>query len=474
MRTVQNGGRRPSRALRTMIAALLAACLVAAGCSSDRATVQPDRPLTVFMQQETFDNEFRDYFDAVFPGLAVEPVYSDLPPNELYQLPDPNAELIKVIDSEQPDLIFTNDPSFYRRLADEGRLVELSGWLEASELSEEDYHPGMIATMRHNERGGLYGLSPAFNATVLYYNEDLFKRFGIDPPQAGMTWQELLRLAHRFKTGASDSEGIVGFHEMYAERPLDYIMTIARTEGLSMIDTAASKVTIDTPAWREVFNQVIEVYRQETFITQVVGTENEDGVRMIGPEDQKNADLFRQGKAAMQIGHYPDYEDVPFAWSAVSPPVSSADRTRSAGLYFYPIIAVNAGSEQQEQALEVMRYFASERLAKVKTRLMGTEFSQGTLSTHRAAVGLQADPIIDGIYRQLPVLPPLRDYVRPDTAYRDLYVQFDELLARELERVMAEETSVDEALRTIQSEGQAIFDTGEGQGHGQEQEQAEQ
>jgi len=459
--------RRPSRVPR-IIAASLAACLifVVAGCSSDRTTVEPARPLKVFMQQETFDTEFRDYFDAVFPGLAVEPVYTDLPINELYQRPDPEAELIKAIEAERPDLIFTNDPSFYRRLVHEERLVELSRWFEGAGLSEDDYHPGMIATMRHNERGGLYGLSPAFNATVLYYNEDLFKRFGIEPPRDGMTWQEVLRLAHRFKTGSTDSAGIVGFHQMYAERPLDYILTIARTEGLSMVDAASGDVTVDTPAWRAVFEQVFEVYRQETFITQVVGTVDEEGVRMIGPEDQKNADLFRQGKAAMQVGYYPNYEDVPFAWSAVSPPVSSADRTRSADLYFYPIIAVNAAGEQQEQALEVMRYFASEQLAKVKTRLMGTEYAQGALSSHRATVELQADPIVADIYRQLPALPPVRDYVRADRA---LYERFDAVLARELERVMADETTVEEALRTIQAEGQAIFDAGLPEGQESEQ-----
>jgi multiple sugar transport system substrate-binding protein len=441
---------------RAIVIVLVAFCVVtAAGCSSDHPAAEPMRPLKVMMDDYTYHNEFRDYFDAVFPGLPVEQVWTTMPDNEFYRLPDINVELIRVIDTEKPDLIFTNDPSFYRRLADEGRLVELSGWFEASGLSEEDYHPGMIETMRHNERGGLYGLSPAFNATVLYYNLDLFKRFGIEVPQDDMTWEEVLRLAHRFKTGTIDSAGIVGFHQMYAERPLDYIMTIARTEGLSMLDPASGTVTVDTPAWRSVFKQVFEVYQQETLITQVVGTDNEEGVRMIGPEDQKNADLFRQGKAAMQVGHYPDYADVPFEWSAVSPPVSSADRTRSAGLYFYPIIGVYSGSEQRDQALEVMRYFASERLAKAKVNLMGIEYGQGMLSSHRATVGLKGDPIIENIYRQLPALPPGRDYVRADRA---LYEQFDVVLARELERVIADETTVEEALRTIQAEGQALMD----------------
>ena len=237
--------------------------------------------------------------------------------------------------------------------------------------------------------------------------------------------------------------------------PLNYILTIARTEGLSMLDVASGTVTVDTPAWRSVFKQVLELYEQETLITQVVGTDNEEGVRMIGPEDQKNADLFRQGKAAMQVEYYPSYSDVPFEWSAVSPPVSSADRTKSADLYFYPIIGVYAGSEQKEQALEVLRYFASERLAKTKANLMDTEFGQGKLSSHRAFVELQGDPIIEDIFRQLPALPPRRDYVRAD---RELYMQFDMLLARELERVIAGETTVEEALRQIQAEGQAMMD----------------
>lgn len=448
--------RLAATALRT-VAICLTACFIAAGCTVEEDPAATTvRPLKILMPEESFQQGYRDYFDTVFPGLEVETVWTELTIEELYRLPDPEAELLKIVDLHQPDLVITTDPDLYRRLADEELLVELTDWLQDAGLQEGDYHPGMLAQMRHNEQGGLYGFSPAFNATVLYYNKDLFRQFGIELPHDGMTWQEIMRLAQRFQTGTASQDGIVGFHQMYAEDPLGLIMTMARTEGLALIDPEAGKVTVDTPSWRSLFQTVIEAYQNGAFLTQApAGSVNDEGVRVIGREDQANADLFRQGKSAMQIGHYPAYEDAPFEWGAVSPPVSEADRTRSADLYFYPIIGVFEGGGWSDQGLEVLRYYASEQLAKAKVRLMGIEYSQGMLSTHRVILDMKQDPILAGIYKQLPVLLPARNYGMID---RSFYEDMDKIIAREIDRVLTGEATVEKAMTVMQVESQLKLD----------------
>jgi multiple sugar transport system substrate-binding protein len=58
-------------------------------------------------------------------------------------------------------------------------------------------NPSVVEVQRQLANGGIYGL-PVYNTTAeLFYNKELFNRFGVPFPKDGMNWDELYELAKR-------------------------------------------------------------------------------------------------------------------------------------------------------------------------------------------------------------------------------------------------------------------------------------
>ncbi|MDG0873339.1 extracellular solute-binding protein [Paenibacillus thiaminolyticus] len=58
----------------------------------------------------------------------------------------------------------------------------------------------------------MYGLSPTFVSSAVYYNKDLFEQYGVTPPQDKMTWEQLLDLAARFPVEGSPRRTDIRVH----------------------------------------------------------------------------------------------------------------------------------------------------------------------------------------------------------------------------------------------------------------------
>ncbi|XEC95411.1 ABC transporter substrate-binding protein [Paenibacillus tarimensis] len=439
---------------RKSIAILIVIMLSITGCSAEPQT-EYRSSIKVFFDPQGFEYTYRDFFDAAFPNLDVEVVYTDNA--NYFSEPDPDAELMKAIEEKQPDLIILPFYlSLYKKLADDGQLVELSSRLSRNDgLTWDDIHPGVIEQLKQNEQGGIFGLAPLFETSLLYYNADLFDTYGVDPPQDGMSWEEILHLAIRFKTEAAGAEGIAGYHQMFAERPYDLITNIAGTEGIRPFDLKQKRMTIDTPQWRSVVHTVVEALRHGAFTTEVIEAETIDGVKYFGPEDQARADLFRQGKAAMTMDRYGSYTDVGFRAHAVVSPVNSSDRLRSdKAVRYFTIFAIRSGSEHVEQVWEVLKYMNGERVAQI-TALQPDVMVYYNISSHKAFPRYKKDPIADKIFNMLPVQTSYTDFSRLDKEFYDHYLP---LFDREIGLAVSGELSVEQALANIQKEGQSLLE----------------
>ena len=78
------------------------------------------------------------------------------------------------------------------------RLVDLSGFLQENGL-EQSFKDLSLWTFD----GGVYGLPLEGHAEPLFYNRDLFERFGLEPPR---TFPELMKITETF-----NQNGIVPF-----------------------------------------------------------------------------------------------------------------------------------------------------------------------------------------------------------------------------------------------------------------------
>src|SRR5690606_8934458 len=109
--------------------------------------------------------------------------------------------------------------------------------------------PAAIDQLRSMGGGKLYGLAPAFMEDVIYYNKDLFDKYGVTHPQNGMTWEELLILAGQFPTDGSNEDRDYGLQLYNRESAIDYMLRSGIQNGLRITDPNTGKMTLSTPSW---------------------------------------------------------------------------------------------------------------------------------------------------------------------------------------------------------------------------------
>lgn len=98
----------------------------------------------------------------------------------------------------------------------------------------------------------LVGL-PTYNTLfALFYNKDLFDKFGVSYPKDGMTWDQLNELG--VKLTRVDSG--VQYRGLYA----DYLYRGARQLGLSAVDFTTNKSVLSSDPWKQLFQYWSNLY----------------------------------------------------------------------------------------------------------------------------------------------------------------------------------------------------------------------
>lgn len=429
---------------------LLALCLIiAGGCSSDvveKTEITGSIKVAVDVKG-VFDYNFGDYLEAAFPDLEIEVIEFD--PEHKGMSHD---ERMALIEKEQPDLILTWNYYGYKLLADNGLLEELSVRMLGSDLKEAEFHPGVIELLKRTNDGQLYGMAPTFTTSVLAYNAELFEKYAIDPPHDGMTLPEVFELANRFTKAGSHGDGIVGYHQPFSSEPSDHLNSLSASEGIQSYNLGRGQVTVNTPAWKQVYQTVIDLYDSGTFLLQDVKGEVRDGTTYYGPEAAAEADLFKKGKAAMTLSQYGWFDEAAFKTGAVTPPVSSADRSKTSHMYVSNLMSIRKGSSNADTAWELIKFMHSDYMSKVRSNLGDVGFS--------SRQGDNQDSLVAKLYELHPVVLPIDpedEFLISDSA-RTFTNQFKELEDRELIAVLQKEKSLDDAIATIQTEGQALLD----------------
>ncbi|CAH8768660.1 extracellular solute-binding protein [Paenibacillus dendritiformis] len=105
--------------------------------------------------------------------------------------------LNQFIEKENPDLILV-DAEQLTALAEKGKLLPLDAVLKQERFDTAGIPFLTVDFFRQLGGGHIYALSPTYNVEAIYYNVDLSREHGIEPPLNQMTWEELFELASRF------------------------------------------------------------------------------------------------------------------------------------------------------------------------------------------------------------------------------------------------------------------------------------
>ena len=229
-----------------MVALLLAACGgTKTGGGADvpnDADSQPKKPITLYMLQDgatISDEEFANLIaapvKAKYPHITVEMVRNKNGSNGLSEL---------ISSGNFPDFMFITMLQI-KAHRDLGTTEDLTPYIQKFGMNPNRFDPAAIQTSRvFGESDNLYAVPFSLNFLALFYNKDLFDRFGVSYPKEGMTWQDAIQLASKF---ARTENGVE-----YKGLMTNAIADMSTQLSLPRVDPATKKALINTDGWKKV------------------------------------------------------------------------------------------------------------------------------------------------------------------------------------------------------------------------------
>ncbi|MWC28554.1 ABC transporter substrate-binding protein [Paenibacillus sp. MMS18-CY102] len=420
---------------------LLGLSIAAAGCSgggndADTAWKSLDsdekQALTVaYFDESVFKAQYGDLIREAYPNLDIK--VEQIP--NLYDGTKTPTELYEAfLREKQPDLLWVNE-EVYRDLAYEGNLMSLETAVKQGGFDLEQLHPNVVEALRQLGSGQLYGLSPTFATTALFYNKSLFDQEGIPYPDNRMSWDETLKLADRFSTegdGGNKQYGLaVDSFGVLANR-------MAKTGRLTLADAAGEHIGINDKPWKALFQSIADSYWS--------------GGLYLGSLDGANgSDLFLNGQAAMAVST-PDYmnklSNASWEWGIATAPINPDRPDETTFMNMTDIYAINAKSSHSNVAWNVLKLINSEATAK---KMPGI------------AMGLPARQAIVPDFNGHALAPFYE--LKPDVSAGDavaslplgFIAQMGQLIENHMNSVLSKKTTLDETIEKLQTEGQSLL-----------------
>jgi multiple sugar transport system substrate-binding protein len=175
---------------------------------------------------------------------------------------------------------------------------------------------------------------------ALYYNRDIFDKFGVPYPHAKMSWEDTIQLARK----VTRTDGGVQYYGFgFGVHPF---LPIADEMGLPYVDAKTNKTTVNTAQWKTVFDQAKEFYD------------------IPGNKDALNASMNKFNKEktmAMIVANNAMRNFIDINWDTTSVPTLKSD-PNNGGEAFGVALAVSAQSKHKEAAFAVILNTVSDEM----------------------------------------------------------------------------------------------------------------
>lgn len=228
---------------RAALAGLLALTAIAGGIGGREAQAQSTVTFAFWGDpaEERAYERVAEEFEAANPDVDVRTVYT--PGQGDYQ-----TKLTTDFGAGNPPDVFLINYRRYGQFAARGALEPLESRLAASEtLQVEDFYEAPIEAFRY--RGGdLTCIPQNVSSLVVYYNIDLFNRYGVPLPEAGWTWDDFTAAAEAL-TIDTNGDGAADRHGVGVEASFIRYAPFIWMNGGEIVDDVdnPTELTLDTP-----------------------------------------------------------------------------------------------------------------------------------------------------------------------------------------------------------------------------------
>lgn len=202
----------------------------------------PDQPVELNFYYgsvlKTFEENYVDVVKRKYPNITLN------------QVTAPVAEALST--NTHYDIIF-NSITVVGQFLEAGLTTDMDDYVKKWNVDTSRFIPEQLETLRLVGKGKLIGFPQKGIHQVLFYNKDLFDKFGEDYPRDGMTWDETLDIARRMtiEDGGVQYLGFASSIPQYLGQ---------NQYGLAMVDPATHKVTFDDPRWKKMLETIVPFY----------------------------------------------------------------------------------------------------------------------------------------------------------------------------------------------------------------------
>lgn len=231
-----------------LVAALASGCGKTGGSGKgEGGAAVSDEPVSlVLLNDSGIENEFIEQLAAevkkTYPSIELK-LYKSEKGSTLDEL---------ILAGETPDLIvsYNGKIASYR---DKDLLYDMTPLISAHHVDLGRFDPSYIEDVKiASANNEIFGLPISLAYHALYYNKSLFDKFGVAYPQDGMTWEQTVELAKKLTRNDAGTQyrGFDIGNMVWASQPL----------GIAAIDYKTDKATMQTDAWKRVFELMKAFY----------------------------------------------------------------------------------------------------------------------------------------------------------------------------------------------------------------------
>ncbi|TNJ63170.1 extracellular solute-binding protein [Paenibacillus hemerocallicola] len=258
---------------------------------------------------------------------------------------------------ETIDLYWDSIGGFASTLADSSLQYDMTELMKARGVNFSKMEPTVADSVKLIDPAKVYGIPVFNNNMVLYYNKDVFDRFGVPYPKDGMTWTETNKLAE--KLTRHDGKQYIGLSSSQTH------MLLMNQLSIPFVDPAKSSPTIASDErWKQFFDTVFVGPAQAPGYKEYM--EAHKNVIPYRDEFLKEKEVGMFAWLSSIIFVYPE-EFKSMNWDMVSLP--TFEKLPNTGSQAYPTyFTVTSMSKQKEQAMNVIEYLISEDMQKQLSR----------------------------------------------------------------------------------------------------------
>jgi multiple sugar transport system substrate-binding protein len=288
------------------------------------------------MPSAEFFESFGDPLQKKFPAYTIKYIQNDGAAQDLPNLMTAGQKI---------DIYFESIGQYMGGIVKYDMSMDMTDLIKKHNVDLTRFEPSTIDSMKQMFGGKLPALPVSNNTLVLFYNKEIFERFGVPFPKDGMTWENTLQLARQISR-VEDGKSYVGFSLS--------LLHLARLNQYSLpfVDPATSRSAVNNDKWKALYEQAYVDTAKDSVFRNRLEKEKDKLLHL---------DAFIKGQDVamfLYLANFNQVSPVP-KWDIVSAP-TLRDAPGIGGQSYPSYFSITSTSKYQDQAMEAIKYLISD------------------------------------------------------------------------------------------------------------------